>query len=125
MDIKRGDNVNKTLAVPLSIYKAGMKIYFMAKLAVDDDQTDTRAIIKKILEDTGIEENNSRGVACRIFKLSLKPGATDNIKLDGENKIKLLGEFEIRYTDGRVLSIPNNDKFIKITIYSDIRRGNG
>lgn len=34
MDIKRGDNADKTLAVPLSIYETGMRVYFAIKSQV-------------------------------------------------------------------------------------------
>lgn len=125
MDIKRGDTIRKTLAVPLSVYEAGLRVYFMAKNRPDNDMADTQAVIKKELTDTGKTEPNSRGVDCRIFELAIDPADTNGINFCCPKRVKLVAEFELRYTSGKILTLPSKANYLRVTVYSDIRRGNG
>lgn len=127
MDIKRGDTVLKTLGVPTSMYENGMDVFFMAKECIDNDLTDSAAVISKKLTDSGKTDTSKRGVEQHLFNLTIEPEDTKSVKVDsccGES-VKLKGEFELRYGDGRVVTVPNTNKYIKVRVYGDVRRGNG
>lgn len=121
LKFKRGDTVTHTLVIPELFYKTGLKVFFMAKEEIDDDTADAKAVIKREFGDSNIIAKENREV---VYELKFLPGDTNNIKLDGETRITLQGEFEFRYADGQIKTFPET-KPLKVIVYSDVRRGNG
>ncbi len=122
MDFKRGDTTAHTLTIPLDMYEAGLRVFFMAKQAYDDDINDAAAAIHREFGDDDIIEKTSEIV---VYALKFTPADTNDINLNGDAKMVLKGEFEFRYTDGRVQTFPDDAKPMKVTVFSDIRRGDG
>lgn len=116
--LKRGDTRLISFTVPEEIAPSGSTLYFMAKPAPDDDLNDASAVISKQTSDASPD-----GSGKVRFNLKLAPGDTQNIKMGGANKVEFLGELEVRTPSGEVYSIPDNNKFMKVTVYADIRRG--
>ena len=122
MEFKRGDTVTHRLIIPVAAYQAGLKIYFMAKEEPDDDSSDAKALILREFGDSDITTKTAEAVT---YGLKFLPADTNSIQLKGDSKITLKGEFEFRYTDGRVKTFPDKGTPIKVIVYADIRRGNG
>lgn len=120
--IKRGDSFSTTITIPLSIYQPGSTLYFMAKETPDNDFGDTKAVFSKSVSDGGAIV----GDEAVFYNLSLTPAETSNVEFSTvENKKELLAEFEYRTPNGEVYSFPDDDKYIEVIVYADIRRGGG
>ncbi len=118
--IKRGDSFSTTITIPLSIYQQGSTLYFMAKETPDNDFGDTKAVFSKSVSDSGAIV----GDEAVLYELSLTPTETSNVEFSsGESKKALLAEFEYRTPNGDVYSFPDDNKYIELTVYADIRRG--
>ena len=113
MDLKRGDTQVFYVTVPSSIATDGTVMYFMAKIKPDDDKNDSAALISKSSSD----KSNVR------FRFELTPNDTNKIEFANKSILELAGEFEIRTPDGKVYSVPGKNKYIKVKVYADIRRG--
>lgn len=122
MEFKRGDTINHTLTIPMSMYQLGLQVFFMAKEEPDDDQTDAQALIARKFGDSDIIETTSDAV---VYRLSFSPSDTNNIALGGNPKLTLKGEFEFRYTDGVIKTYPSGYEHITVIVYPDVRRGDG
>lgn len=118
INLKRGDTRIVSFTVPEELAPSGSTLYFMAKPALDDDLNDSSAAISK-------QSSNAVLVAGNKLKFTFKitPSDTNSIRTGGADKADLLAELEIRTPNGDVYSIPDNNKFIKVTVYADIRRG--
>lgn len=120
--LKRGDTRSIYVTFPADIAPSGSVVYFMAKPAPDDDINDESAAINKYTTDF---ESVDNGKKVR-YHLRITPADTAMVKTSGAGSVKLRGEFEIRTPGGEVYSIPDNDKYIDVIVYADIRRaGNG
>lgn len=117
MDLKRGDTQVFYVTVPKSIATDGTVMYFMAKIKPDDDKNDSAALISKNSTDKSNIGDNVR------FRFELTPNDTNKIEFGNKSVLELAGEFEIRTPDGKVYSVPGKNKYIKIKVYADIRRG--
>lgn len=122
MEFKRGDTVTHTLVIPKLFYKPGLRVFFMAKETMDDDMSDSAAIIARDFRDSDITKQTENEVT---YSLRFASSDTNKINFDGAAKKELQGEFEFRYTDGRVKTFPEKSKPLKVVVYSDVRRGNG
>lgn len=121
MEFKRGDTVTHTLVIPETFYKAGLKVFFMAKEEMDDDAADAKALIAREFGDSNIISRENNEIT---YALKFQPGDTNGIKFNGDARITLQGEFEFRYADGQIKTFPET-KPLKVIVYSDVRRGNG
>lgn len=118
--IKRGDSFSTSITIPLSIYQPGSTLYFMAKEAPDNDFGDTKAVFNKSVSDSGATVGNETV----SYSLNLTPAETSNVEFStGKSKKELLAEFEYRTPNGEVYSFPDDDKYIEVIVYADIRRG--
>ena len=118
--IKRGDSFSATITIPLSIYQPGSTLYFMAKETPDNDFEDTKAVFSKSVGYGGA----TVGDEAVFYNLSLTPAETSNVEFStGKSKKELLAEFEYRTPNGEVYSFPDDDKYIEVIVYADIRRG--
>lgn len=119
LKLKRGDTAVHFVKIPIAMYQTNMTVYFMVKPAADDDNKDIKAVISKHLTDSDIIAKDAVSVK---YKLAFTPDDTNKIMFDGEKKQFLFGEFEFR-KDDQVFTYPSGDKFIKVTVYPDVRRG--
>lgn len=118
MDLKRGDSRIIHLAIsPASAIPEDATAYFMAKPTPDDDQTDASAAINLTSSGRIIEGDSVK------YIFDLLPEHTNSINFEGKTLITLAGEFEIRTTSGQVYSIPEKNRYIKVNVHADIRRG--
>lgn len=117
MEIKRGDTQVFYVTVPRSIATDGTVMYFMAKIKPDDDKNDLTALISKSSTDKSDIGDNVR------FRFELNPSDTNKIEFANKSVLELAGEFEIRTPEGKVYSVPGKNKYIKVKVYADIRRG--
>lgn len=117
MEIKRGDTRVFYVTVPKSIATDGTVMYFMAKIKPDDDKNDLTALISKSSTDKSDIGDNIR------FRFELNPNDTNKIEFANKSVLELAGEFEIRTPEGKVYSVPGKNKYIKVKVYADIRRG--
>lgn len=114
-DIKfiRGDSFGFWFSMDEILYKPGVTVTFTAKEQFDDDATNSKAIITKNTTTAEVKDGKAR------FAFVINPSDTQHLKLDGE-ELKLLGQLEARWPDGRVHTYPQDGKKpIKITIYPD------
>ena len=118
--IKRGDSFSTSITIPLSIYQPGSTLYFMAKEAPDNDFGDMKAVFSKSVSDSGA----TVGDEAVSYSLNLTPAETSGVEfVSGERQRELLAEFEYRTPNGGVYSFPDDDKYIEVIVYADIRRG--
>ena len=117
IEFKRGDSKTITITIPRAIYEDNSKLLFTAKPEVDNDKADTNAKIEATATFEGLTEVGA------IFRFNFKPSDTDKVEFgaDGE-AVELNGELEYITPSGKVLSFPNNNKFLKVVVYPDIRR---
>lgn len=120
MSFKRGDTAIHSFIIPQDIYEKGGTLHFMAKAIPDNDFEDAKAEISKTFELTNAKKVDDKA----ILQLKFNPSDTQNVNFEGDETSKELnGEFELRLDDGSVYSLPSGNKYIKVTIYADIRRG--
>lgn len=117
MDLKRGDNKTIYLSVPISVAPEGSTLYFMAKPQPDDDFSDEAALININTTDRVINGDKAK------FTLKVLPADTKQIKLNNKSVIELRGEFEIRTPSGEIYSLPQDNRYIRVKVHADIRRG--
>lgn len=117
IEFKRGDSKIMKVTIPRRIYETNSKLYFSAKPAVDNDKTDMNA---KIESSATFESLNEAGA---IFRFDFRPEDTEKVEFNSDGEaVELDGELEYTTPSGKVLSFPNNNKFLKVLVYPDIRR---
>lgn len=117
IEFKRGDSKIMRVTIPRSIYEANSRLYFSAKPAVDNDKTDMNAKIESSATFEGLNETGA------IFRFDFSPEDTERVEFNSEGEtVELDGELEYTTLSGKVLSFPNNNKFLKVLVYPDIRR---
>ena len=117
IEFKRGDSKIMKVTIPRRIYETNSKLHFSAKPAVDNDKTDMNA---KIESSATFESLNEAGA---IFRFDFRPEDTEKVEFNSDGEVvELEGELEYTTPSGKVLSFPNNNKFLKVLVYPDIRR---
>lgn len=112
----RGDSRSFTLKVPIDTYSTGASLFFGMKKTVDDDATDSTAVLKKTLTDSDITATTAD---YKEYTLSLVPSDTNTITPDN-----YLAEVEFVSSDGLTVLTYPDPKVAKwvFTISSDINR---
>lgn len=119
MTFKKGDNQTHYFKLPIADYVEGGTLYFVAKPAVDNDATDAAAVIDKSFTDSVVTEDAEYAT----WELEFEPGDITGVNFsDGENSKKYIGEFQLVAADGSVSSFPDNNNYIEVIIYADIKR---
>lgn len=118
IEFKRGDTITHTFSMPASSWSAGGKLFFTAKLAVDDDLTDANAVINKSFTDANTVNDGTTVTYTCLFN----PADTNNIVMDGATKADYKAEFQWVSASGSVSTFPGNDKFLDAVVYADLRR---
>lgn len=119
LKFKRGDTAIHFFKIPREIYQAGSTLYFMAKAEVDDDFDDSKAEISKSFNDSVVNVDETHAT----YTLKFLPEDTADVVFGDTDSKELKGEFEFRTAGGDVYSFPSDKKFIKVKVFSDIRRG--
>lgn len=118
IELKRGDSYSCTVSIDKTLYEPDSTLYFSAKERVDNDKQDSKAVIH--IYSNEVEVNHERNKA--TYKFLFAPSDTESITFKDNDPIELLGEFEYVTPSGKVFSFPKNNKFIRVTVYPDIRR---
>lgn len=126
MTFKKGDDLTHYYQMPADSWSAGGTLFFTAKPEVDNDVTDANAVIDKSFDDSDIVDDTHEfyDEDYVTYQLEFAPGDITGVNFtDGEKKKKYLGEFQFVSDAGKVTSDPNDDNFIEVIIYADIKRG--
>jgi hypothetical protein len=118
IEFKRGDGATHYFSIPTTTWSPGGKLRFVAKPAVDDDNTDANAKIDRQFDDT-VAVNDGTNVT---YTLYFPPSDTNSIIMNGDTKVTLVSEFQLTYATGVPSTFPGNDTFITCIIYADIAR---
>lgn len=125
ISLKRGDNNEFYVKYPEDLWSEGGTLFFMAKPEPDNDATDAEAVIDKSYTDSDIvDENdpqNEEGYV--VYKCTVDPDNTNGIEVDeNTSRVTLSGEISYKNAAGDVASFPQDDNFIQVIVYADIRR---
>lgn len=118
IEFKRGDPVTHYFIMPTSAWSSGGTLFFAAKPAVDDDNTDAAAVINQSFTDAAAVNDGTNVTYTMEFPRS----ATDSIIMNGAKKKDYLAEFQWVSASNEPSTFPGNDKFLDCVVYADIRR---
>lgn len=123
MVFTRGDGANHTCAIPASNWTSGGTLFFAAKPAIDDDNTDTSALIQGKWIDADVHDVLINGVAYKQYACHFPPSATNSIASNGSPSASYLGEFQwVPSGGGDPVTAPADDNKIDVTLYFDVKR---
>lgn len=123
MTFKRGDGTTKYFYFPAASWSSGGTLFFAAKQAFDDDDTDSLALIEGNWDDSATSDETVNGIAYKKYTCDFPPAATNSIESGGAATLELLGEFQWVPTDDDPKSFPADDENeIAVTVYMDIKR---
>lgn len=122
MEFTRGDINYHTFTMPASVWSAGGKLFFAAKPAVDDDNTDAASLINGVFDDTDVTDVTINGIAMKKYTCTFLPAATNSILSQGADEVDLLGEFQFVPTSNNPQTYPGNNEKIAVKLWPDIKR---
>lgn len=122
IEFVRGDGNRHTFAIPASSWSPGGKLFFAAKPAIDDDNTDSSAVIQGIFDDTNVTDIEIRGVAYKQYACYFPPAATNSILSLGAGETDYLGEFQYVPANGIPITVPFNSDKLDCVVYFDVKR---
>lgn len=122
MEFTRGDPITHSFKIPASAWSSGGKLRFMAKPAVDDDNTDSSAVITQEWDDSAVSDVIINGVAYKRYACSFPPSATNNIESNGADSADYKGEFQWVNSVGQPLTFPAKPPKLDVAVYFDIIR---
>lgn len=118
----RGDQANHSFSIPASSWSAGGRLFFAAKPAVDDDNTDANAVINYSWDDSAVSNVTINGVAYKKYACVFPPSATNSIASNGATSADYLGEFQYVPLSGIPVTFPADDNKLDTIVYFDIKR---
>lgn len=122
IEFTRGDAVTHTLFIPTASWSSGGKLFFKAKSAIDDDNTDANAVISKSWDDSAVVDTTVNGVAYKQYNCSFAPADTNSIPSNGAESAEYLGEFQWVNAAGVPLTFPAKTPKIQCIVYFDVVR---
>lgn len=122
IEFTRGDQITHTFSMPTSAWSSGGKLRFMAKPAIDDDNTDAAAVISEEWDDSVVTDVTIGGVAYKQYACLFPPSATNSILSDGAASTSYLGEFQWVSAAGIPMTFPANDPKLDVIVYFDVIR---
>lgn len=122
IEFTRGDGVTHTFSIPAENWSAGGELFFAAKPAIDDDNTDAAALINMSWDDTAVTDVTIGGVAYKRYDCYFPPSATNSILSDGAGSTDYLGEFQYVPIDGVPVTFPPTDDKLECVVYFDVKR---
>lgn len=123
LTMKRGDTRSFAFRLAKKFYSEGQTIHFTVKKEYDNDPTNSQALINKEFSDSDIISETDISMT---YKIQLDPSDTENLEIPlrkSKSELKLIGELEVRQSDGKVKTFPSGKKFIEVVIYPDIKIG--
>lgn len=125
MEFKRGDGLTHYFQVPEDSYEAESKLFFAAKPQPDDDTDDLSAVIDKEFGDSDIVDDTHEEYVEGLvtYELAFVPNDITVSFADGSTNKRYLGEFQYIPAGGFPSSSPEDDNFIEVIVYADIKRG--
>lgn len=118
----RGDGVHHQFAIETASWSAGGKLFFAAKPAVDDDNTDANSVINGEWDDSVTTDVVLNGVPMKQYDCYFPPSATNSIVSGGATSLDYLGEFQYVPTNGNPITVPATDDKLNVIVYMDIKR---
>lgn len=122
MEFARGDGANHEFLIPTDAWSAGGRLFFAAKQAVDDDDTDALALIQGSWTDSAVTDDVDEGVAMKKYACHFPASATNDIDSGGADEMDLLGEFQFVPATGDPITFPPNTPKIPVKLYFDVKR---
>lgn len=122
IEFSRGDDIHHTFSIPAADWSAGGKLFFTAKPAIDDDNTDASAVIDHSWDDGYVSDVTINGVAYKQYDCYFPPAATSSIASGGADSADYLGEFQFVSAAGVVQTFPPNDPKLDCIVYFDVKR---
>lgn len=124
MNFKRGDGLTHYFQLPIDSWSAGGSLQFAAKAAIDDDNTDAQAVIKKSFNDTNIvgPSDDMYDPAYVTYRLDFLPADITGVTFGNAKSKKYLGEFQYIPTNNLPETFPSEDDYIEVVIYADVKR---
>lgn len=122
IEFTRGDAADATFSIPATAWLPGGKLFFAAKLAIDDDNTDANSQINGEWGDDVVSDVTIDGVAYKRYACHFPPSATNSILSSGAGSATYLGEFQLVPATGIPVTFPRNDKKLQAIVYFDVKR---
>lgn len=127
MEFKRGDVQHHYFQISESAWFPGGLLWFAAKPAVDNDNSDVAAVINKSFDDTCVVDDTHDEWDAGFVTYELKFIPADisaTVTYENGEKVKsYLGEFQYITSLGEPETFPADDEFIDVKIYADLKRG--
>src|SRR5260370_1453640 len=118
----RGDSAYHTFAMPASSWTPGGKLFFAAKPAIDDDNTDANAVIQRTWDDSVVTAVTINNVAYKQYTCTFLPSDTNSIQSNGATSTAYLGEFQYVPSSGLPITFPATDQKLNAVVYFDVKR---
>jgi hypothetical protein len=123
IEFTRGDGVHHSLLIPTANWTAGGTLFFGAKPAIDDDATDTVAVLKNSWTDSATSDVTVNGVAYKKYDCYFPHAVTYPIDSGGADELDLLGEFQwVPAGGGDPITFPASNDKLDCKIYFDVNR---
>lgn len=123
LEFPRGDDIHHSFMLPAANWSAGGKLFFAAKPAIDDDNTDENAVIDQNWDDDDLlADQIISGVTYKVYDCHFPPAATSEILSGGADSTDYLGEFQFVPSSGLPQTYPANNQKIDAIVYFDVKR---
>ena len=122
INFTRGDAVTHTFSIPQANWSAGGTLFFAAKPVIDDDVTDTAAVIKKSWTDSATSVVVINGVNYVQYACSFTASDTNGIPSNGALSAQYLGEFQWVSSTNVPTTFPATDPKLTCIVYFDVIR---
>lgn len=123
IEFARGDSIYSVkFYMPVSNWTAGGTLLFAAKPAIDDDVTDSNALINMSWSDADIAgEVVKNGILCKQYNCYFPPAATASIPSNGTDSADYLAEFKYVSSTGIPTTFPPNDPKLDAVVYFNVK----
>lgn len=122
IEFTRGDGVHHSFSIPADAWTAGGKLFFAAKPAIDDDNTDAAAPIKESWDDSAVSDVTINGVAYKKYDCYFPPSATNGVASSGASSADYLGEFQYVPASSDPVTFPAGEDKLDCKLYFDVVR---
>lgn len=122
IEFSRGDAANHSFSIPTSAWTSGGRLFFAAKPAIDDDNTDAAALINQSWDDTVVTDVTIGGVAYKKYACYFPASATNSIPSGGALTAEYLGEFQFVPSGGDPITFPATGDKLSCIVYFDVKR---
>ena len=122
IEFTRGDGAHHSFAIPASSWSPGGRLFFAAKPVIDDDNTDSNAVVQGMWDDSAVTDVTINGALYKRYNCYFPPSATNSIESDGAGAMEYLGEFQYVPVSGVPVTVPANDQKLDCIVYFDVKR---